>query len=290
MTPLRRATAVAFVTLLAGCTTRHRACAPPDLTRESGLVQPGPADDAGPVETELLRSLIDRTKTANSPAEPGAKTGKYLALSGGGMYGAYSVGVLTGWTAAGNRPTFDSVTGVSTGSLVATYAFLGTEYDPQMVKLYTTVSDRDIYRRRPRPAILFSDSAASSEPLKCIIEAQVDDALLAAVARAHQCGRRLFVGTTNIDTRRLVVWDMGAIASSGRPDAKELYRTILLASASVPGFFPPVPIAVEVNGRRFTEMHVDGGATTGVFLRASTLHLDREALRAGRPPLAGSDA
>ncbi len=290
MSPSRSLLVLALVAGLAGCTARHRACAPPELTRESGLVQPGPADDSAPIETELLRSLADRTKTNFSPADPAAKPGKYLALSGGGMYGAYSVGVLTGWTAAGNRPPFDVVTGISTGSLVATYAFLGTAYDPQMTRLYTTVSDQDVYRRRPRAAFLFSDSAASSDPLKRLIETQVDDALLAEVARAHQAGRRLYVGTTNIDTRRLVVWDMGAIAAGGRPDAKELYRTILLASASVPGFFPPVPIGVEVNGRPHTEMHVDGGATTGVFLRASTLHVDRDAIRAGRQPLAGSDA
>jgi predicted acylesterase/phospholipase RssA len=290
VSPLTRATAVGLLLVAAGCTARHRACAPPELTRESGLVQPGPADESGPVETELLRSLVDRTRSAGAAPDPAAKPGKFLALSGGGMFGAYSVGVLTGWTATGTRPCFDVVTGVSTGSLVASYAFLGTEYDAPMARLYTTVSDKDIYRRRPRLAVLFSDSAASSEPLARLIETQVDDALLAGVARAHAAGRRLYVGTTNIDARRLVIWDMGAIASSGRPDAAGLYRKVLLASASVPAFFPPVPIEVEVNGRRFTEMHVDGGATTGVFLRASTLHLDREALKAGRQPLAGSDA
>lgn len=281
-----RLVAVGLLALAAGCTARHRACAPPELTRESGLVQPGPADDAAPVETDLLRTFAERVKTANSP-DPAAKPGKFLALSGGGSNGAYTAGVLSGWTAAGTRPTFDVVTGVSTGALAATYAFLGPEYDAVMTRAYTEVTDRDIYRRRPRVAVLFADSAASSEPLKRLIDAQVTDDLLAAVARGHQAGRRLYVGTTNIDTRRLVIWDMGAIAASGRGD---LYRQVLLASASVPGFFPPVPIQVEVNGRPFTEMHVDGGATTGVFLRASTLHLDREAMKAGRQPLAGSDA
>ena len=118
----------------------------------------------------------------------------------------------------------------------------------------------------------------------------MDDTAIAAVARAHLAGRRLYIGTTNIDTRRMVIWDMGAIAASGRPDAKELYRKILLASSSPPGFLPPVEITVEVNGRRFTELHADGGATTGVFLRAATLHIDREALKAGKQPLAGSEA
>jgi hypothetical protein len=272
-----------------GCTARHRCCAPPALTRESGLVQPGSGADDPALEPELLRSFADRARAANAPCDAPTRPGKFLALSGGGMYGAYTVGVLSGWTATGSRPRFDVVTGVSTGGLVATYAFLGPEYDAPMVRLYTSVTDRDIYRRRPLPALLWSDAAASSEPLKKLIERNVDDEVIEAVAKAHATGRRLYVGTTNIDTRRLVVWDMGAIASSGRPDAKDLYRKILLASASVPGFFPPVPIEVEVNGRKVTELHVDGGATAGVFLRASTLNLTPDALKAGRQPLAGSD-
>lgn len=282
--------AVLLLGAAVGCTTRHRACAPPELTRESGLVQPTAGDEGRAIETEVLRSFVERTRAASAPAGPSDRPGKFLALSGGGMYGAYTVGVLCGWTAAGARPRFDVVTGVSTGALVATYAFLGSEYDAPMAKMYTSVSKDDIYRRRPAPAALWNDSAASSDPLKKLIAAQVDDTILAAVAREHACGRRLYVGTTNLDARRLVVWDMGAIASSGRPDAKELYRNILLASASVPGFLPPVRIEVEVNGRRVTEMHADGGATTGVFLRSSTLHLDPDALKAGRQPLAGSDA
>lgn len=275
-----------LVLAAAGCTARYRACAPPELTRESGLVQPGPADVSAPVEEELLRSFA---ASPAAPPEPASRPGKFLALSGGGMYGVYTVGVLSGWSATGTRPQFDVVTGVSTGALIATYAFLGQKYDATMVQLYTSVSDRDIYRRRPIAAVIWSDSAASSAPLKKLIDAQVNDEIIAAVAQAHTEGRRLYVGTTNIDTRRLVIWDMGAIATSGRPDAKELYRKILLASASVPGFFPPVAIDVEVNGRTYTEMHVDGGATTGLFLRASTLHLTPEAVKAGKQPLAGSD-
>jgi len=206
------------------------------------------------------------------------------------MYGAYTVGVLSGWTTIGTRPEFDVVTGISTGALIANYAFLGTSYDRQMVESYTSITNRDIYRKRLAPAALLTDATASSAPLKKMIEAQIDDQALAAVAQAHLAGRRLYVGTTNIDARRLVIWDMGAIATSGRPDAKELYRKVLLASASPPGFLPPVPIEVEVNGRRFTELHVDGGATTGLFLQASTLNINREAVKAGRQPLTGSDA
>jgi hypothetical protein len=206
------------------------------------------------------------------------------------MYGAYCVGVLSGWTTTGTRPEFDVVTGISTGALIANYAFIGVSYDQQMVDSYISITNRDIYRRRLAPAALITDAAASSAPLKKMIETQVDDSSLAAVAQAHLAGRRLYVGTTNIDTRRLVIWDMGAIATSGRPNAKELYRNVLLASSSPPGFLPPVAIEVEVNGRRFTELHVDGGASTGLFLQSSMLNIDREALKAGRQPLAGSDA
>jgi hypothetical protein len=280
---------LALLVGVAGCIARQRTCAPPELTRTSGLVPLTPTDDgAALVEAELFRSFTNRGRIENGPDDRPVRCGKFLALSGGGMYGAYTVGILNGWTATGTRPRFDVVTGISTGALIATFAYLGPEYDRPMADLYTSITDRDIYRRRPAAAVLWSDAAADSTPLKKLIDSQVDDAILAAVARVHTSGRRLYVGTTNIDTRRLVIWDMGAIAASGRPDAKELYRKILFASASVPGFFPPVPIEVEVNGRTFTEMHVDGGATTGLFLRASTLNLDPDVLRAGQKPLAGS--
>ena len=277
--------------LAGGCTARHRSCASPALSRTSGQIEVGSkADDANVLETDLLRSYAERTRTAYVPGSTPNRPMKALALSGGGMYGAYSTGVLSGWTASGKRPTFDVVTGVSTGGLIATFAFLGCDYDRQLVDLYTNVSSRDIYRKRVIGSALWSDSAASSAPLKKLIDTHLDETIFQAVATAHNAGRRLYIGTTNIDSRRLVIWDMGAIAASGRPDALELYRKVLLASASPPGFLPPVPIDVEVNGKKFTEMHVDGGATTGVFLRASTLHLDQTSLKGADRPLAGSDA
>ncbi|HEV3387317.1 MAG TPA: patatin-like phospholipase family protein [Gemmata sp.] len=275
---------------LVGCTSRSRYCPPSELSRPSGLVQLSPSDELQPSEIDLIRSATSKYQSFDDPSATPCKKKNVLVLSGGGMYGAYSVGVLSGWTTIGTRPEFDVVTGISTGALIANYAFLGTNYDREMVDAYTTVTNRNVYRKRWAPAALITDAAASSEPLKKMIENQVDDTVLAAVAQAHLAGRRLYVGTTNIDTRRLVIWDMGAIATSGRPDAKELYRKVLLASASPPGFLPPVQIPVEVNGRRFTELHVDGGATTGVFLQTSMLNLDRETLKAGRQPLTGSDA
>jgi hypothetical protein len=209
-------------------------------------------------------------------------------LSGGGANGAFTVGVLNGWSSTGARPQFDVVTGVSTGALISTFAFLGPAYDQQLCEFYTNTCSSDIYRKKPKLAVLWSDSLASSEPLKKQIDARIDCNVLQAVAAAHAQGRRLFVGTTNLDTRRLIVWDMGAIASSGRPDSLELYRSVILASASVPGFFPPVPIDVQINGQRYTELHVDGATTSEVFIRGSMFNVDHDAVKAGKQPLAGS--
>jgi predicted acylesterase/phospholipase RssA len=256
---------LACAALAAGCAAGRRSAAPP-LTRDSAYFQPGAVDEARPLETEMLRALAERGRVANASPDPAARPKAYLALSGGGKFGAFTAGVLGGWSAAGDRPQFDVVTGVSTGALIATYAFLGPEYDRATAELFTSVTTRDVYRRRPVGALFWSDAAASSAPLKRLIDCHVDDDIIARVARAHAAGRRLYVGTTNLDARKFVIWDMGAIAASGRPDAKDLYRSVLLASASVPGLLPPVEIAAETPDGHITELHADGGTTAGVFL------------------------
>ncbi len=220
---------------------------------------------------------------------PEGKKYNILALSGGGKYGSFSAGVLNGWTESGTRPTFDLVTGVSTGSIVAVYAFLGSEYDAKLREFYTTVTTRQVLNNKWLPIALFTDSLASSAPLKRLIDKAVDQQLLDAVAAGHRCGRRLLVGTTNLDTKRLIVWDIGAIAASDRPDKAELFRKIVLASASVPGEFPPVRIDVEVDGKKYTELHVDGGVTSEVFVRLPHLTLEPGHLDRGPRPLAGSN-
>jgi hypothetical protein len=189
-----------------------------------------------------------------------------LAISGGGDRGAFGAGLLIGWTDAGNRPKFKLVTGVSTGALIAPFAFLGPEYDADLKSLCTTVSQKNIFLPRNILAIVTKDAMSDTGPMWELLSKKITEDMLARIAQEYQNGRLLLVGTTDIDAGRPVIWNMGAIAASGDPGALELFRKVLLASAAIPGAFPPVMIDVEVDGMRYQEMHVDGGAVAQVFL------------------------
>lgn len=195
----------------------------------------------------------------------------YLAISGGSDNGAFGAGLLNGWTAAGTRPQFKVVTGVSTGALSAPFAFLGSDYDSKLEQVYTTISRRDVFKPRGALRGLFSDAMADSSPLLRMVERHVDQPLLDAIAAEYAKGRLLLIGTTNLDTLEPVVWNMTAIAASRDPRAPDLFRRILLASASIPGAFPPVMIDVTVDNVRHQEMHVDGGTIAQVFLYPPSL-------------------
>ena len=190
----------------------------------------------------------------------------YLAISGGGSNGAFGAGLLCGWTEAGDRPDFSVVTGVSTGALIAPFAFVGPEYDDTLRQVYTTLSTKDLLKRRSIFNRFTSDAATSSEPMDDLLLRYIDERLMRRIAEEHREGRRIHVGTTHLDAGRPVVWDLGEIAASGAPGALNLIRQVLKASASVPGVFPPVLIDVEAEGATYDEMHVDGGATAQVFL------------------------
>ena len=192
-----------------------------------------------------------------------------LVLSGGGADGAFGAGVLVGWSETGLRPRFDVVTGVSTGALMATLVFLGSEYDSVLKDVYTTVDSDDIYKKKGIKAV-FSDSLLDYTPLKDKVESLVTDELLDRVAREHNAGRRLYVATTNLDSGDVVVWDMGFIAASGHPDRVKIYQQVLLASAAVPGLFKPVYIRPSESSKA-RQMHVDGGVKAPVLLRAFML-------------------
>lgn len=190
----------------------------------------------------------------------------YLALSGGGAKGAFGAGLMVGWSAAGTRPEFTMVTGISTGALMAPFVFLGTPYDAQLREIFTTYSTKDLVIERNILSTLIGSSAADTTPLRNMLAKYVNQQVMKAIAAEHKKGRRLWIGTTNLDAQRPVIWNIGLIASSGQHSALELIRKIILASASIPAIFPPVLFEVEANGNRYDEIHVDGGTASQVFL------------------------
>ncbi|MBP6766287.1 MAG: patatin-like phospholipase family protein [Reyranella sp.] len=190
----------------------------------------------------------------------------FLAVSGGGDNGAFGAGIMNGWTAIGTRPTFKMVTGVSTGALIAPFAFLGSDYDAQLREVYTTMTPEKVFRMRGITAALFDDAMADTGPLAEIIAKYADQKMLDAIAAEYNKGRLLMIGTTDLDAQRPVIWNIGAIAASGHPGSLDLFRKILRASAAIPGAFQPVLIDVELDGKKYQELHVDGGAIAQLFL------------------------
>lgn len=217
-------------------------------------------------QAELTAKYPALTRTAHN----------YLALSGGGAAGAFGAGLLLGWTAKGDRPEFSMVTGISTGALIAPFAFLGPDYDAQLKEVYTTTSTKDIVTKVTTLGKIRSTAAAGdTTPLRKMLAKYVDQEMMAAIAAEHRKGRRLMIGTTNLDAARPVIWNIGAIAASGDPQALNLIHDVLVASAAIPVLFPPVLINVEANGAQYDEMHVDGGVISQVFLYPSGLDMDR---------------
>lgn len=231
-------------------------------------------------ETEpLLREIAQLNERQAAIAGPrqALAARNFLALSGGGDNGAFGAGLLVGWTASGRRPTFDVVTGISAGALIAPFAFLGPAYDTQLREVFTEVAPHDVIQMGSLVrAVLFGEALADTSPLYRLIARHVNEAMLAAIATEYGRGRLLLIGTTNLDLGRPVLWNIGAIAASGHPQALELFRRILLASASIPGAFPPVLVDVDFDGNAYQEMHVDGGAAIQMFLYPPTLTLRPE--------------
>ncbi|KPG91982.1 patatin [Pseudomonas sp. RIT-PI-q] len=192
--------------------------------------------------------------------------GHYLAISGGGDAGTFAAGIIAGWTLHGTRPAFKVVTGISAGALVAPFAYLGPEYDPVILGICSAIGPKDVFHSRSVLTRLASDGIADSKPLARLIAKYITAEVLAAIAAQYAKGRLLMIGTTDLDAGRPVTWNMGAIASSDAPGALHLFRNIMVASMSIPGAVSPVMIDVEVDGKQFQEMHVDGGVLTQVFL------------------------
>jgi predicted acylesterase/phospholipase RssA len=231
------------------------------------------ADNAAAVIPGMpdARFFADQTSAFNDalPKEPGP----WLALSTGGADGAFGAGFVTGLSAGGHRPDYSVVTGVSAGALMAPFIFAGPKYDPLLQALYTRTSAPDIFEVGST-----GESFLDTWPLRDLIKKEITPELLADVAAVHKSGRRLFIITTDLDAERSVVWNMGAIAvhatDHGKDDggaALNLFRSVLLASGSIPGAFPPVQIDVEGGGKHFAEMHVDGGVGGQFFVAPAQL-------------------
>ena len=236
---------------------------------------PGPMIQEGTVAFAREEAALKAEGKSTSRLPPA----NFLAVSGGGDNGAYSAGLLNGWTEAGTRPEFKMVTGVSTGALVAPFAFLGPDYDLALREVYTTMTPEKVFRIRGITAALFDDAMADTGPLAQVIATYADQKMFDAIAREYGKGRLLLIGTTDLDAQRPVIWNIGALAASGHPQSLELFRKILRASAAIPGAFQPVMVDVEIDGRKYQEMHVDGGAIAQLFLYPPTIDIARSGIK-----------
>jgi len=214
------------------------------------------------LQESLVASIKDERPGDFTVGPDGVKIYPVLAISGGGANGAYGAGLVKGWSEEGSRPIFKVITGVSTGAIIAPFVFLGKDYDDDLEKCYTTMSTKDVVGLKPPFTMLLGDSLVSNAPLARTIARVANEKVLKEIAEQHRHGRRLFVGTANLDAQKFVTWDMGAIACRGDI---ELFRKVILASAAIPVIFPPSVFYVEADGKKYDEMHADGGTITQVF-------------------------
>ena len=223
------------------------------------------------LKEELRRALTLSHRHGTTRAAPPS----FLAISGGGVEGAFGAGLLVGWSEHGDRPQFSIVTGTSAGALVAPFVFLGREFDWALEKMYTSVTEEEIATKRFIVAALGTDALMDSTPLLRTITKYLDARILQRIAEEYRRGRLLLISTANLDVGKLVIWNIGAIAASDNPQRLEIVQKIILASTAVPGVFPPVMIDIMVGKTKHEEMHVDGGTISQVFLYPSALELNK---------------
>lgn len=292
---LRAGGAGALAALLPGCGSLERGPAVPTgrATQATvlGLANERffPFTGIEPMEQEFVEA-VKRQAARRGIKSLGELDIKMLAVSGGGEDGAFGAGVLCGWSEHGDRPTFDVVTGVSTGALTAPLAFLGSAYDEQLRYVYTGISQKDVLMSRGLTAALFDDAMADNAPLFKTISRVLDQRMLDDIGKGYREGRLLLIGTTDLDAQMPVIWNVGAIAASGHPRAADTIRRILLASAAVPAAFPPSLFDVTLDGKPYQEMHVDGGAFAQSFLYPAALTVQRRQRMAARQPVAKAEA
>ncbi len=244
-------------------------------TLESQLIRFwGDIEPARSVDSVLYGGVIEEQYIQLAQQWSGREL-SFLALSGGGPNGAYGAGFLNGWTRAGTRPEFSIVTGISTGALIAPFAFLGSSSDSLITEFFTTLSSDDLVEERRVLSAIRSDALMDSDGLKEKIDLYFTEDVMRAIEMEYNKGSILLIGTTNMDALRPVIWNIGKIASLGTPEALSLIRQVIYASASIPLAFPPVIIDVVVNGEPYQEIHSDGGVTSQVFLFPAELDWKR---------------
>ncbi len=256
---------IVVVAISSGCATPERAAYNASEARRAQI--------AG---FENIRAHVDDPRPPASVYDPWkpvimADKPTMLAISGGGAGGAFTVGILSAWSELGTRPRFEVVKGVSTGALIAPFAFLGSEYDDELRQLYLSGETRGLIDIEWKGAGFFSAGLLKGQALRRNVEQNITAGILRRIAAEHRAGRRLLVMTTNLDTQRAVIWNIGAIADSRRPDSLSLVRQILIASASVPGILPPVSIRAVVDGKQIEELHSDGGSSAQFFTLPESL-------------------
>jgi len=271
------------VLMLAACVGAPRRPAPPKLIAQ--VVPPGFAPSVRFLGNDRDAYVADASRVL-SGVRAAAADGplNILALSGGGAGGAFGAGALVGMTQRGDRPQFQIVTGVSAGALIAPFAFLGPTWDSQLREAFGGRRADHLLHRRWL-TFLFRPGLYQHQPLVALVDGFVTDQLLREIAAQRATGRLLLVATTDLDKEEPVIWDMGIIAAHGGESARTLFRDVLVASASIPGIFPPVIIHVEGNGRSYDEMHADGGTTLPFFIAseiAQVAPLTLEPLRGAR--------
>ncbi len=282
---IQSVTILLFIVLgLSSCASKTRNALPEQYSGKANIAGMPQVRDYGNVHSGYYQKDFEDSLRQHLSSMPEGysienDTLEILALSGGGANGAFGVGLINGWDASGTRPIFLLVTGISTGALIAPFVFLGGEYDVELGRLFTSFNSDDIFKRKSFFGILSSligssDSLADSAPLADLLAQYLDEEMLTDIAKAHSEGRRLLIATTNLDARKLVIWNMGEIASSGHPKALELFRSVVLASASMPVAFPAVYLDVEAGGQTYDEMHVDGGVLTEVFFYEDIFNIE----------------
>ncbi len=272
---------VILATLLQGCSIpKRQPPVPQDMTEKAEI--PGMPDIRYFVSDDQTKLILDAQKAVKLELAYRARTGQngplppanFLVLSGGGDDGAYGAGLLCGWTDSGTRPEFKLVTGISTGALIAPFAFLGSEYDTPLREVFTNSSPKDILEKRSPLAAVLDDALNDNKPLWKLIQKHISEEMLHKIAQEYDKGRILLIATTILDTQRPIIWNMTKIAASNHPQALDLFRKLMIASAAIPGAFPPTMIDVEVDGKPFQEMHVDGGTVSQVFVYPPSFKLD----------------